>query len=167
MLAAFGSVFTVLLGYTRVPYAAAREGEFFAIFARVHPKGFPSFSVLSMGIASAAACFLKLEDLISALLVIQILTQFLWQCVCVILIRRYRKDIARPFSMYLYPLPVIFALLGWLFILFASELKFIAAGLIVVLVAVGAYLLRARSLREWPFAARSPKLDAPEPVSPV
>ncbi len=163
MLAAFGSVFTVLLGYTRVPYAAATEGEFFSIFARVHPKGFPSFSVISMGIASAAACFLKLEDLISALLIIQILTQFLWQCVCVILIRKYRKDIQRPFTMYLYPLPVAVALIGWVFILVSSERRFILAGLLTVAVAIGAYLIRAHTRREWPFASS----NTPEPVTPV
>ena len=39
---AFGSVFALLLGYSRVPYAAAREGYFFSVFGRLHPtKGFP------------------------------------------------------------------------------------------------------------------------------
>jgi amino acid transporter len=155
MIAAFGSVFTVLLGFTRVPYAAAVEGEFFSVFARVHPKGFPSFSVVSMGIASAACCFFKLEDLISALLIIQILTQFMSQCVCVVLIRKYRQDIHRPFSMYLYPLPVIIALGGWTFILVSSEMRYIIAGLITVLFATVAYLLRARSRQEWPFSRPS------------
>ncbi len=151
MLAAFGSVFTVLLGYTRVPYAAAVEGEFFAVFARVHRKGFPSFSVLSMGIASAAACLLRLEDLISALLIIQILTQFMAQCVCVVLIRRYRPGLRRPFAMYLYPVPVILALGGWLFILVSSEPKYILAGLLTVAAAAATFFIRARARHEWPF----------------
>jgi amino acid transporter len=153
MLAAFGSVFTVLLGFTRVPYAAAVEGEFFSIFARVHPKGFPSFSVLSMGLASAAACFLSLEQLINTLLVLQILTQFLAQVVAVVLIRRYRRDIKRPFAMYLYPLPVILAFAGWIFILVASDRKYILWSLATILVATVAYLFRARVRREWPFAS--------------
>lgn len=152
MLAAFGSVFTVLLGFTRIPYAAAREGEFFSLYGRVHPKGFPSFSVLTMGIASAFACLFQLEDLISALLIIQILTQFMAQCWCVVLIRKYRRDIRRPFSMYLYPLPVILALAGWLFIVLSSPARFIVAGLVTVLAAAGAYFLRARSRGEWPFS---------------
>ncbi len=153
MVAAVGSVFTVLLGYTRVLYAAALEGQFFSIFARVHRKGFPSFAVLSMGILSAAASLLSLEDLISVLLIIQILTQFLQQCIAVPLIRRYRHDIPRPFSMYLYPLPVIIATAGWLFILFSSTARFIIPAVILTLVAVGAYLLRARTRHEWPFSA--------------
>ena len=163
MLAAFGSVFTVLLGFTRIPYAAAVEGEFFSIFARLHPKGFPSFAVLSLGLASAAACFLELEDLINAVLIIQILTQFIAQCVCVVLIRKYRRDIRRPFAMYLYPVPVVLALAGWIFIVLASKPVYIEAGLATVAFAVAAYLVRAKRKQEWPFQ----RSNAPEPVAPV
>ena len=155
MIAAFGSVFVVLLGYTRVPYAAAVDGNFFSVFARVHPKGFPSFSVLFFGCASALACLLSLESLISALIIIQIVTQFAAQCVAVVLIRRNRPDIKRPFQMYLYPLPAIVALAGWLFIFYESEAKFIIAGMLTVAAAVVAYLLRALKLHEWPFAQRA------------
>ena len=116
---AFASVFCVLLGYTRVPYAAAVEGHFFKPFARLHPtRNFPAFSVLFFGGASVAMCLFPLEKLIDGLLVIQIVTWFAPQCVGVVLIRRLRKDIARPFQMPLYPLPVVIALLGWLFIFF-------------------------------------------------
>lgn len=163
MLAAFGSVFTVLLGFTRIPFAAAAEGDFFSIFARLHPEGFPSFSVLSLGLASAAACFFQLEDLINSLLIIQILTQFIAQCACVVLIRRYRPDIRRPFNMYLYPVPVILALGGWVFILVSSKWLYVEAGGATFLVAVGAYLLRARTKHEWPFIDS----NSPEPVTPV
>jgi len=152
MIAAFGSVFTVLLGYTRVPYAAAVEGNFFSVFARVHPKGFPSFSVLFLGCASALACLLSLESLISALLIIQIVTQFAAQCVAVVLIRIKRPDIQRPFQMYLYPLPAIVALAGWVFIFYESETRFIVSGLLTVTAAAIAYFVRAYTRREWPFA---------------
>jgi amino acid transporter len=110
---AFASVFCVLLGYTRVPYAAAVEGHFFKPFARLHPtRNFPAFSVLFFGGASVLMCLFPLEALIKELLVIQIVTWFAAQCVGVVLIRRLRQDIARPFKMPLYPLPVIIALLG-------------------------------------------------------
>jgi amino acid transporter len=155
MIAAFGSVFTVLLGFTRIPYAAAAEGEFFSVFARVHAKGFPSFSVLSLGIASAVACLLSLEYLINTLLVIQIVTQFASQCVAVVLIRRYRPDIRRPFVMYLYPLPVLIALGGWIFILVSSDGVYILAGLLTVVAASGAYLIRARRRHLWPFGRQA------------
>ena len=145
LIAAFGSVYSVLLGYTRVPYAAARDGEFFRAFARVHPTGgFPSFSVLAMGIASAAACFLSLDNLIKALLVIQILTQFAAQCIAVVLIRRNRPDIRRPFVMFLYPLPVAVAFIGWIFILASSGTPYLLAGLAAVLAGVVVFLIHSR-----------------------
>ncbi|HTA68624.1 MAG TPA: amino acid permease [Bryobacteraceae bacterium] len=149
---AMASVFAILLGFSRVPYAAAAEGRFFSVFARLHPKGkFPSFSLVSLGIASAAACALSLEELIKALTVIQILVQFMAQCVAVVLIRRNRPDIARPFSMWLYPIPAVVALAGWLFILVASGLLYILAGLLLMAAGILAYLWRARRRGEWPF----------------
>ncbi len=150
---AFASVFCVLLGYTRVPFAAAAEGRFFSAFARVHKtKHFPAFSVVFMGVVSAAACLLTLEQLIKELIIVQILTQFAAQCVAVVLIRERRKEIERPFSMPLYPLPVILALLGWLYILVTSEWIYVAAGLLLLALGVLAYLWRARGLEEWPWA---------------
>ena len=142
---AFASVFCVLLGYTRVPYAAAVEGNFFSVFARVHPRRhFPSFSVVFMGITAAFACLLSLESLIKALIVIQIVTQFAAQCVAVVMIRRYRKHIARPFSMPLYPLPVIIALLGWIYILATSGLPYVIAGFTLLGLGIAAYYFRER-----------------------
>jgi amino acid transporter len=151
---AFASVFCVLLGYTRVPYAAAAEGHFFSAFARVHPtRHFPSFSVVYMGVVSAAACFLSLEALIKALIVIQIVTQFAAQCIAVILIRRLRKDIALPFRMPLYPIPALVALAGWIFILASSGGVYIAAGVGLLAFGIVAYLWRARTKMQWPWAA--------------
>ncbi|MFL6352218.1 MAG: APC family permease [Bryobacteraceae bacterium] len=149
---AFASVFCVLLGYTRVPYAAAAEGHFFSAFARLHPKrNFPSFSVVFMGVLSAVACLLTLEALIKALIVIQIITQFAAQCVAVILIRRYRRDIARPFSMPLYPVPVLIALAGWIFILASSGAVYVLSGFALLGFGIAAYLWRAYPKREWPW----------------
>lgn len=149
---AFASVFCVLLGYTRVPYAAAAEGHFFAAFGRLHPKrNFPSFSVIFLGVVSAAVCLLSLEQLISGLIVIQIVTQFLAQCIAVVLIRRRRKDIVRPFSMPFYPLPVVIAFAGWTFILSSSGPIYIAAASGLLIVGVLAYLWRARRQGHWPW----------------
>ena len=149
---AFASVFCVLLGYTRVPYAAAKEGRFFSAFAKVHPTGqFPAFSVIFLGVLSAAACLLSLEQLIKELIILQILTQFAAQCVAVILVRRMRTQMARPFSMPLYPVPVLVALAGWLYILGSSELAYILIGCAMLLAGIGAYLWRAKGSREWPW----------------
>jgi len=148
----FASLFAVLLGYSRVPYAAAADGRFFAIFGRLHPtKNFPSFSVAFLGIASALASLLDLADLITALIVIQVLVQFMAQVVAVTLIRRNRSDIHRPFQMWFYPVSSIIAFAGWGFILAASGLKFILWGLVLVSLGIAAYLWRARVHAEWPF----------------
>ncbi len=148
---AFASVFCVLLGFTRVPYAAAAEGHFFSSFARVHRKRFPSFSIIFMGVGSAVACLLSLEALIRMLIVIQIVTQFAAQCVAVMVIRRRRPDIARPFEMPLYPLPVLVALAGWVFILWSSGPVYVLSGMAVTAGGVSAYLWRANRAQEWPF----------------
>jgi amino acid transporter len=148
----FASLFAVLLGYSRVPYAAATDGRFFQVFGRLHPtKNFPHVSVAFIGIASAFACLLDLSDLITALIVIQILVQFMAQVLAVTLIRRYRPDIHRPFQMWLYPITSIIAFGGWAFILAASGLRFILWGFALVVFGVAAYMWRARSEKEWPF----------------
>jgi amino acid transporter len=148
------SLVALLLGNSRVPYAAAVEGRFFRVFARLHPtRDFPGFSVVFIGVCSALACLLTLDVVINALIVIQVLVQFIAQVVAVTLIRRNRPDIDRPFKMPLYPLTSMIALLGWLYILMASGLKYVAAGLILLAVGIAAYLWRARGTGEWPFAA--------------
>lgn len=151
---AFASVFCGLLGFTRVPYAAAAEGQFFSWFGRLHPKrGFPAFSVLAMGAIATALCLLSLGALIRLMIVIQIVTQFVAQCVGLLVIRRSRPHIARPFKMPLYPVPVLIALAGWTFILCSSGAEYIWTAFAVMGGGVLAYLLRARRLREWPFEA--------------
>jgi amino acid transporter len=155
----FASLFAVLLGYSRVPFAAATDGRFFRIFGRLHSKkNFPYFSVAFIGISSAFASLLNLSDLITALIVIQVLVQFMAQVVAVTLIRRNRPDIHRPFQMWLYPVTSIIALAGWGFILAASGLKFILWGLALTAFGICAYLWRARTENEWPFERPQPEV---------
>jgi amino acid transporter len=150
----FASLFAVMLGYSRVPYAAAAEGRFFKLFARLHPtKNFPNFSLLFIGIASAAACWLKLETLIAALIIIEKIARDIGQAVAVIIIRRYRPEIRLPFKMWLYPLPSLIALAGWIYILGTNEWKIVASGCGLMIVGIAAYLWQAKIKREWPFAS--------------
>jgi amino acid transporter len=139
----FASVFCVLLGYTRVPYAAAVEGHFFKPFAQLHPtRNFPSFSVLFFGVASAVMCLLPLDVLIQGLLMIQIVTWFAAQCIGVVLLRRRHSAADRPFSMPLYPLPVIIALAGWTFIFVMNGWQYMASALALVLIGTLAFHLQ-------------------------
>ena len=116
---AFASLFAVMLGYSRVPYAAAADNNFFSIFARLHPKKhFPYVSLLFMGAFGFVFSLLfKLSDVISAILAMRILVQFIAQAVGVVLLRRKNKGQV-PYKMWLYPIPVIISVFVWLCLLY-------------------------------------------------
>ncbi len=115
MWTAFASVFSLLLGYSRVPYAAALDGNYFRAFARVDPeRRFPTVSLLALGGVAMLFCFLRLADVIAALVVIRILLQFIVQAVGVMVLRKRRPDMPRPFRMWLYPVPALMAIAGFI-----------------------------------------------------
>lgn len=152
LVASWGSTFAILLGYSRIPYAAAVDGRFPKVFARVHPTGhFPTVSLLYMGIASAAMCIFSLADLIAALIIIQTLLQTIGQCIAVMLLRHRTTRIKEAFQMPLYPLPALVALVGWIFIIATGETKHIATGLVLAAAGVSCYLIIAARQKEWPF----------------
>lgn len=154
MWTAFASVFSLLLGYSRVPFAAARDGNYFRIFAKVHPRHrFPYVSLLVMGGIATVFCFFRLADVIASLVVIRILVQFLAQIVGVIVLRFRRPDLPRPFRMWLYPLPALIALGGFIYVLvsrknFLREVRYAA---VLAVVGLTIYFIRARMRGEWPF----------------
>src|SRR6267378_6923723 len=153
---AFGSVFALLLGYSRVPYAAAKDGYFFRIFARLHPKhGFPYVSLIVLGVLSILAGMVSLDTVIQALVTMRILVQFIGQIGAVTLLRRRAPDMPRPYRMWLYPLPSLIALLGWIFIFATTPPKVMVFGLAALLLGVlcfGAWSWRGKT---WPFEAVS------------
>jgi amino acid transporter len=139
---AFGSVFALLLGYSRVPYAAARDGYFFAPFARLHPTaGFPSVSVVVLGLIAIAASMFSLALVIDALIATRILVQFIGQIAGVVRLRRVRPDMPRPYRIWLYPLPALVALVGWLFIFLTTDVRVIAFGLGLLALGVVCFLI--------------------------
>jgi amino acid transporter len=144
MVTAFASVFSLLLGYSRIPYAAARDGNYFRIFGRLHPKGFPNVSLLVLGAAAIGFCFFSLADVIAALVVLRILLQFLLQHVGVIYLRRSQPEMKRPFRIWLYPLPPLLAICGFVYILVerANFQREILAAAVLVLLGGAAYLVR-------------------------
>ena len=153
LVASFGSVFAILLGYSRIPYAAARGGQFFSVFGRLHPKGkFPYVSLLAMGVCAAIACLFSLESLITALIVTQTLLQFAAQCVAVILLRRQKRAIGDAYRMPLYPMPALIALGGWIYIVVTSGAVYIALAGIFLILGIAIFLLRARQQVSWPFS---------------
>ncbi len=157
MWTAFSSVFSLLLGYSRVPYAASLDGNYFKVFSKVHEKHrFPYVSLLVMGSIAALFCFFRLADVIAALVVIRIIVQFLAQIVGVMILRQTRPDFPRPFKMWLYPLPALLAIIGFLYVLFMrpnfqKEVKYAAVLIILGLII---YLIRSYRRGEFPFGQK-------------
>jgi amino acid transporter len=148
----FGSAFAGLLGYSRIPYGAARNGHFFSIFARVHPgERIPHFSLLLVGALMLFWAFFDLQTVINALITTRILEQFVGQIVAVVLLRTYQPDRYRPYKMVLYPLPCLLALIGWLFLYWSAGWFFIALGIGTLTIGVGVFLVWSRYTRTWPF----------------
>ncbi|MFN8574680.1 MAG: amino acid permease [Gemmatimonadaceae bacterium] len=143
---ALASVFALLLGYSRIAWAAASQGDFFSIFARLHPTGqFPHVAVLVMGTLSILLGFFSLGDVISALLTSRILIQFVGQIAALHVLRR-RPGFVMPFRMWLYPVPSVIALAGWTYVFITSGWSFIGLGVATVAAGVVAYVLRQRHL---------------------
>jgi amino acid transporter len=150
---AFGSVFALLLGYSRIPYAAARDGCFFKVFARLHPaKSFPHVSLVVIGLVSIVCSFLPLATVIDALLVTRILVQFIGQIFAVMLLRNRAPEMPRPYRIWLYPLPPLIALAGWLFLFGSADLTLKNYGALTLTLGVVFFLAWSRRTRQWPFA---------------
>jgi amino acid transporter len=154
---AFASVFSLLLGYSRVPYAAALDGNYFRVFSRVHRKHrFPHVSLLVLGSVAVVFCFFKLVDVIAALVVIRIMVQFLAQTIGVIVLRIRKPDMDRPFRMWLYPMPALLAFAGFVYVLVSRQnfQKEVRYAVVLLIVGLAIYLFRSWRRREWPFGSR-------------
>jgi len=153
---AFSSVFSLLLGYSRIPYAAAADGNFFAPFARLHPKGgFPHISLVTLGVIASLFSLGRLSEVIGSLIATRVLIQYLPQTIGFFLLRFRAPDLARPFRMWFYPLPGIISLCGWVYVLATAPPRSLVFALAVFTVGTALYMARARTRREWPFATES------------
>jgi amino acid transporter len=167
---AFSSVFSLLLGYSRVPYVAATDGNFFRVFSRLHPEGeFPHVSLITLGIVASLFSFGRLSEVIPGLIATRVLIQYLPQTIGFFALRVRAPGLARPFRMWLYPVPGIISICGWIYVLgtagreggrslsvfgrhvFITPLSF-AFGILLAGSAV--YLVRAGMRGDWPFAAK-------------
>jgi len=153
---AFASVFSLLLGYSRVPYAAARDGNYFRYLAAVHPRhGIPHRSLVTLGAIAACFCFFSLAQVITWLVITRILLQFMLQQVGVIVLRVRQPELPRPFRIPLYPLPPLAAIAGfiWIVVSRATAWSTIAGAGTIAVSGTILYLIRARMRVEWPFVA--------------
>ncbi len=154
---AFGSVFALLLGYSRIPYAAALDGYFFKVFGRLHPtKRFPYVALIVLGAISIICSFFSLDAVIDALISTRILVQFIGQIFALILLRQRAPDMQRPYRMWLYPLPSIIALIGWIFIFATTPWPVVVLGLGTLALGAILFLVWSWYNKLWPFAVAVP-----------
>ncbi|MBO0719434.1 MAG: amino acid permease [Blastocatellia bacterium] len=149
---AFGSVFALLLGYSRIPYAAARDGYFFKVFGKLHPKhNFPYVSLLVIGVISIFCSFLSLQIVIDVLVATRIIVQFIGQIFAVSLLRRYKPQLERPYRIWLYPIPNLIALIGWVFVFATSGTEIIFFSLGALVLGIVCFLIWSWQGVRWPF----------------
>ena len=149
---AFASVFSATLGYSRIPYAAANDGAFFKVFGKLHPtKKFPHISLLTLGgIAFIFSLLFRLSDVISAILAMRILIQFIGQGIGLLLLRK-KKINEFPYKMPLYPIPVLVAMGMWLFVLISTGRSLVLLGVGIISLGIITFLIKAKINNEWPF----------------
>jgi amino acid transporter len=153
VVTAFGSVFAGLLGGSRVPYNAARDRVFFGVFARLHPNGgFPYVALLVMGVLTAAGSLLNLTTVINMLTTVAVLVQSIAQIFALTVLRRRQPELHRPYKQWLYPVPSILALLGWIYVYKSATGLSIVLSLIWIVGGVVVFLGWAKLNRSWPFA---------------
>ncbi|MDR3611578.1 MAG: APC family permease [Ignavibacteriaceae bacterium] len=150
---AFSSLFAVLLGYSRIPYAAAIDGTFFKVFGKLHQKKhFPYVSLLSLGLISFIFSLLfKLKEVISAMLAMRILVQFVGQAAGIIYLRKIKPKEFFPFKMWLYPLPALAAIVIWTALFFSTGLYFALGGAGFICLGTIVFLIRSYIKKDWPF----------------
>jgi amino acid transporter len=152
---AFASVYTGLLGASRLPFNAARDGVFFRPFARLHPTlKFPHISLLVMGVVCAAACFFTLSTVINGLIALAIWVQFIGQIAALTILRRKQPGLVRPYRQWLYPVPSLIALVGWIYIFKSAGWSAIRLALGWTILGLVAFLIWARRNHAWPFGSK-------------
>src|SRR3954451_13613882 len=155
VLTAFGSIFAGLLGGSRVPYNAARDGLFFRPFGRLHPRHrFPHVALLVMGLITAIGSFFHLATVIQVLLATFVFVQGLAQVVALTVLRRRQPGLRRPYKQWLYPVPSLLALAGWIYVYASAGRTPIVFSLVVLVTGGAAFLVWGRIEREWPFGPK-------------
>ena len=154
---ALGSCFALLLGYSRIPFAAARDGYFFKVFSRLHPKhNLPHVSLLVIGVVAIICSFFSLGIVIDVLIATRIIVQFAGQIFAVALLRKNSPKMERPYRIWLYPLPSLIALAGWMFIYLTLDREIIIFSLAALAAGAVSFLAWSRGASKWPFTAPSP-----------
>ena len=172
-ITAFAATYALMLGYSRIPYAAALDGAFFRWFGELHPtRRIPHRALFLVGFLCIIACFFDLVQIITALILARILSMFVAQIIGLLLYRKYQPNAPRPFRMWLYPIPALVALCGWIGVFITPALQphgwqYMAYAFGTIILGFAAYLLLARKKREWPFLSSDDIPPGPSPALEV
>ncbi len=150
---AFASVFSATLGYSRIPYAAAKDGAFFSVFAKLHPtKNFPYISLLVLGaVAFVFSLLFRLSEVITAILAMRILVQFVGQSIGLLLLHKRKGKSFFKWRMPLFPIPVILAICLWLYIFYSTDVKMMLIAGIIILAGIITYVIKSKYRNQPPF----------------
>ncbi|MFC5089916.1 APC family permease [Amycolatopsis plumensis] len=152
VIAAIGSVFAGLLGGSRVPFEAARDKVFLPVFGKLHPKlHLPTAGVLTMGAITILGSLFTLTTVINAAVATLVIIQSLAQVAAIVVLRRRQPNLKRPYRQWLYPVPTIIALIGWVYIYVSADWLSIGLSLGWIVIGAVAYLVYAKTERTWPF----------------
>ncbi|MBB4684443.1 APC family permease [Amycolatopsis jiangsuensis] len=155
VVAAIGSVFAGLLGGSRVPFEAARDKVFLPMFAKLHPKlNMPTAGVLAMGVITAIGSLFTLTDVINAAVTVLVIIQSLAQVAAIWVLRRRQPGLRRPYRQWLYPVPTLIALAGWVYIYVSATTLSILLSVAWILLGVVAFLVYAAAEKTWPFGPK-------------
>jgi amino acid transporter len=153
IVTAFASVYAGLLGGSRVPYHAAHEKVFLSVFGRLHTRhGFPHVALLTMGVVTAIGTFFDLNEVINMLLTASVIVQSIAQIAALVVLRKRQPGLERPYRQWLYPVPCVVALFGWIYVyMSASALSLILSGA-WILAGLAVFVVWAKLNKAWPFA---------------
>jgi amino acid transporter len=158
----FGSAFAGMLAYSRIPYGAARYGHFFGVLGRVHDRlAIPHVSLVLIAVLTLVWSVFSIQTVIDALITTRVLEQFVAQCAGVVLLRRNKPDLKRPYRIWLYPLPCGLALVGWLYMYLSASPLFIGLGMGTLITGCLVFLVWSKKRQAWPFGQRL-QVDSPK-----
>lgn len=155
VVAAIGSVFAGLLGGSRVPFEAARDKVFLSVFAKLHPKlNLPTAGVIAMGVITIIGSLFTLTTIINAAVATLVIIQSLAQVAAIVVLRRRQPNLQRPYRQWLYPVPTIVALVGWVYVYYSATWLSIALSLGWIVIGCVAFLVYAEAETTWPFGPK-------------
>ncbi|MBU3699809.1 MAG: APC family permease [Candidatus Kapabacteria bacterium] len=157
LVVAVSSLFSLMLGYSRIPFAAARDGIFFRVFERLHPtEHFPHVSLVVLAaIGIVFSLTLTLDDAIKSIITMRVFTQFIAQAVGLVIMRKRDGASSMPWKMWLYPLPALLAVCAWIWVFMSASVQKQQVGIIAPIIGLVAFLLLSKVRGNWPFGTSS------------